>query len=130
MLVALPLAILAGCGGGGGGGTSVRPTAAPTIAPTATLGSLILVVQLRDSARQPVDGIVTVGTSPPMATIAGNATFNRGVTAGAATVSAEVDGVVTTGTATVNATGSTVYTLTIAPSVTPAPTTTLPPPPF
>ena len=86
-------------------------------------------VQLRDSAGRIVDGIVTVG-GVVLATRDGDATFNRNLTAGAAVVSAEVDGDVSTATATVKTAGTTVFTLLIAPRITPAPTATLPAPPF
>ncbi len=129
LLFAPLLAIFAGCGGGGGSNSSVSPTATPKPAPTATLGARVLVVQLRDRAGQPVDGIVTVGATV-LATGDGNATFNRNVAAGRTTVSAEVDGDVTTATVDVKTAGTTITTLTITPRVTPAPTATLPPPPF
>ncbi|PQV65326.1 hypothetical protein B1R32_10165 [Abditibacterium utsteinense] len=126
--LALPVALL-GCGGGGSG-PSVDPTATPRPTTTATpaAGSRVLVVQLRDAAQRSVDGIVSVGTAT-QATSAGSATFG-GVTEGTAKVSAEVDGEVTTGSALVKSAGTTIFTLTIAPHVTPAPSATLPPPPF
>lgn len=132
LLLAPALALLNGCGGGGGssgGGGGSTPTATPTVSPTATLGARVLVVQLRDAKGGRVDGIVTVGTAI-VATVNGDATFNRNLAAGAVSVSAEVDGDTTTGTATVKSGGTTAFTLTIAPRVTPAPTAPLPPPPF
>lgn len=132
LFAALPV-VLIGCGGGGGNGPSVSATATPRATPRATAtpvaGSRILVVQLRDNAKQAVDGIVTVGSST-LATSEGSATF-RGVAAGTLSVKAEVDGVVTTRSATVpSAAGTTFLTFTITPSVTPVATATLPPPPF
>ncbi len=132
LFAALPV-VLIGCGGGGGNGPSGSATATPRATPGATstpvAGSPILVVQLRDSSKQPVDGIVTVGSST-LSTSGGSATF-RGVAAGTVNVNAEVDGVVTTRSAMVpTAAGTTFFTLTISPGVTPAATATLPPPPF
>lgn len=128
LLLVPTLALFTGCGGGGGG-SSTSPTATPTAAPTATVGARVLVVQLRDSSGGRVDGIVTVGTAI-VPTVSGDATFNRNVASGAVTVSAEVDGDTTSGTATVKNGGTTTFLLTIAPRVSPAPSATIPPPPF
>lgn len=83
---------LAGCGGGGGSSsgptkptTPTTPTATP-VAPT----NVSVLVQLRDPAGAPVDGIVTLGARQ-RATTGGNASFTNAVV-GAQTVSAEVNG--------------------------------------
>ena len=137
LLFAAPVALLHGCGGGGsgGGGSAPSPTASPTFAPTPTVGARVLVVQLRDRGGNPVDGIVSIGTAPVagtsiQATSGGAATFNRNVAAGTTPVSAEVDGETTRGSIVVKVSGTIIYTLTVAPQVSPAPTTTVPPPPF
>ncbi len=132
-LWSFPVALI-GCGGGSGGGgtTPPTPTATPVSTPRATstpvAGARILVIQLRDAAGNPVDGIVTVGAAN-QATSGGNATF-RGVAAGSVTVSVEVDGNVTTRQVAVQPAQTTISTITLSPAVTPAPTATLPPPPF
>ena len=122
-------ALLIGCGGGSGGGGTPSATATPTAAPTATLGPRALTVQLRDNAGRRVEGIVTVGNAV-VSTNNGDATFNRDIAAGTATVSAEVDGSVTTGQVTVQNTGTTTFVLRVSPRVTPVPGGTIPPSPF
>lgn len=119
-------ALLFGCGGGGGsggggGGGGTVPTPAPTV-PT----SNTVVVQLRDTLGNPVDGVVTL-SARRQATTGGNVAFANAVS-GAQTVSAEVNGrtysqnfVATAGTTTVQ--------IIINPQVTPTPVGTLPAPP-
>lgn len=133
LLLAFP-AILIGCGGGGssspsgGGSSGGSATTTPRPMATTVAGGRALVVQLRDSAGRPVDGIVTLGTLS-LPTTGGNVTFS-GVAAGSVTVSAEVDGVVNTRSATIQGSGTTTFAFVVIPSVTPAPTATIPPPPF
>lgn len=81
---------LAGCGGGSSSGPT-RPTTppAPTATPVAPTNVSVL-VQLRDPAGAPVNGIVTLGARQ-LATTGGNASFTNAA-AGAQTVSAEVNG--------------------------------------
>lgn len=127
LLLAPPLGLLNGCGGGGG--SSPSPTATATPVPTSTVGGRVLVVRVRDRAGNAVEGIVTLGTSV-MATENGSATFNRDVPSGLATLKVEVDGDTTSASAMVKSSGTTFIAVTITPRVTPAPTATLPPPPF
>lgn len=127
LLGTLPL-FLNGCGGGGGGSSSVGPTNTPRPTSTPGASARILVVQLRDAAGGLVDGIITVGSSN-VATSGGQATF-RSVASGRVAVSAEVNGATTSGTATVAASGTTTFVLTIATQLTPSPTTTPPSAPF
>ncbi|HEX9997105.1 MAG TPA: hypothetical protein VGB45_08180 [Abditibacterium sp.] len=129
--LALPLFFLGGCGGGGGG-SSPSPTGTPrpaTPRPTATPrpDAVSLVVQLRDPQGAAVDGIVTVG-SVRLATNGGQAIF-RGIAAGTARVSAEVNGFTTSGTTSVASSGSTTFVLRIASNITPGPTSSPPDPP-
>ena len=81
---------LAGCGGGGSSSGPSNPTPRPTATPVPT--GVMVTVQLRDDAGTPVDGIVTLGTQR-RATTGGSVTFS-GVTPGAQTASAEVNGLV------------------------------------
>lgn len=110
-------AALVGCGGGGGG--SPTPTA---VVPTGTT----VVVQLRDTAGNLVDGIVTLGTQR-RATTDGQVSFAN-VAVGAQSASAEVNGrtysqnfLATAGTTTVQ--------ITVDPGLTPTPSGTVPAPP-
>lgn len=132
LLLAPPVALLNGCGGGGGGGSTGSPT---PIAPTPTVGPRVLVVQLRDSAGNAVDGVVSIGANPVagtsiLATSGGSVTFNRNVAAGTTPVKAEVEGNGTNGSILVKTAGTTIYTLLVTAQITPAPSATLPPPPF
>lgn len=122
VVLAVPVMLLQGCGGGGGGGSSPKPTSTPTA------GARTLVVQLRGSSGNIVDGIVKVG-SQIKATNDGQASFTN-ISSGNVNVTAEVNGLNTSGTADVKSSGTTTFVLTISSGVTPGPTTNPPPPPF
>ena len=118
-------ALISGCGGGGNGGGGSNPTPRPTVAPIPPTQTT-LIVQLRDAAGAPVDGIVTLGAQR-RATTNGNVTFNN-VTNGSQTVSVEVNG--QSFSRTVIATlGTSTFPITVPANITPTPAGTPPAPP-
>lgn len=128
-LVLMPV-LMIGCGGGGGGGGggSTNPTPRPTATPRP--GAPSLTVQLRDSSNQAVDGIVTVNNV--IRATSGGQVFFQPVPTGNVRITVEVNGVETSRTTAVASTGPTnfVYLVSTGVTVTPGPTSTIPPPPF
>ena len=113
--------LLVGCGGGGGGGGGPRPTATAI-----TPSNITVLVQLRDLAGDPVDGIVSFA-GRRQATTGGSVSFAN-APAGAQSVSAEVNG--RSYSQNFNATaGLVTVQIVIDPALTPTPGGTPPAPP-
>lgn len=120
--------LLIGCGGGAGGSSTPSPTARPNGTPTPTsVGLNRLVIRLSDSAGNPVDGIVTIGTFA-RASLDGQAIFT-GFVPGNYTARIAVNGN-TTSKSFVAARGTTTVDVTISGSLGANATATPPAPPF
>ncbi len=118
-----------GCGGGGSGPT-VRPTPLPVATGTPVANNLIS-VRLNDSSGLAVDGVVslTVGLNTyRMGTTGGQASF-VGFAAGTYSLSAQVNTQTQTRSVPVGS-GTTTVDFLFGTGVTPAPTATIPAPPF